>query len=160
LREDRYRLQLNASSELKRKLELARDLTSHSNPSGDLALVVERALDLLIAKLERERFAQARRPRSEAEPRPNNRRVSNATRREVIERDGLQCSYVSPDGVRCTSRRFLQFHHVHAWALGGKSDAPNIRIYCASHNQLIAEQDFGQHRIAQIIEASRTESDS
>ena len=53
LREGRYRVQLNASSELKRKLEFARDLTSHSNPDGDLAVVVERALDLLIDKLER-----------------------------------------------------------------------------------------------------------
>ena len=158
LREDRYRLRLNATSELKRKLELARDLTSHSNRSGDLAVVVERALELLIDKLERERFARTRRARSNAEPQPNKRRVSNATRREVMERDGLQCSYVSPDGVRCTSRRFLQFHHVQAWALGGESDAPNIRIYCASHNQLVAEQDFGKERIAQIIEASRAES--
>jgi hypothetical protein len=158
LSEDRYRLQLSASSELKRKLEVARDLTSHTNPSGDLAVVVERALDLLIDKLQRERFAQTKRPFKDVKRDPNNRRVSNAVRREVVERDGLQCSYVSPDGQRCPSRRFLQFHHVHAWALGGRSETSNARIYCAEHNQLLAEQDFGRSHIAQAVAAARAKS--
>jgi 5-methylcytosine-specific restriction endonuclease McrA len=156
LREDRYRLQLNASAELKRKLERVRDLMSHTNPSGDLAVVVERALDLLIDKLERERFAQTTHPRKDAKPQPDKRRVSNATRREVVERDGLQCSYVSPEGERCPSRQFLQFHHELAWALGGKSDTPNSRIFCANHNKLRAEQDFGKERIAQVVATART----
>ena len=34
----RYRIQLNASPQLKEKLEQARDLLSHANPSGDLAV--------------------------------------------------------------------------------------------------------------------------
>ena len=53
-----YCLQLNASPELKAKLEQARDLMSHANPSGDLAVVVERALELLIQKLKTRRFGQ------------------------------------------------------------------------------------------------------
>ncbi|HYO97433.1 MAG TPA: HNH endonuclease signature motif containing protein [Polyangiaceae bacterium] len=57
----RYRLQLTASEELKGKLERARDLMSHKNPSGDLALVLEQALDLLIAKLEKARFGSTER---------------------------------------------------------------------------------------------------
>jgi hypothetical protein len=60
LSEGRYCLQLSASNDLKRKLELARDLMSHANPSGDLAVVVERALDTLIEKLQSRRFAQAK----------------------------------------------------------------------------------------------------
>jgi hypothetical protein len=74
LSEGRYRLQLNASARLKEKLELARDLMSHANPSGDLAVVVERALDILIERLEARRFAQTKCPSakkgitSEAQP--------------------------------------------------------------------------------------------
>ena len=60
-----YRLQLNTTPHLKEKLERARDLMSHANPSGDLAVVVERALDLLLAKLNQQRFGQVR-PRSRA----------------------------------------------------------------------------------------------
>jgi hypothetical protein len=63
LSETSYRLQLNASRELKEKLELARDLMSHANPTGDLSVVVERALDELIDKLGKRRFGQTSRPR-------------------------------------------------------------------------------------------------
>ena len=58
--EGHYLLQLSASAALKQKLELARDLMSHANPSGDLAVVVERALDGLIEQLQSRRFAQTK----------------------------------------------------------------------------------------------------
>jgi hypothetical protein len=154
LREDRYRVQLSTSSELKHKLERARDLLSHANPSGDLAVVVERALDVLIDKLERERFALTGRSR-EVKQDPERRRISNATRREVVARDGLQCSYASPSGERCSSRRFLQFHHEHAWGHGGTSEPANIRVLCAAHNRLLAEEDFGAERVEKAVAASR-----
>ena len=54
----RYRLQLTLSAEQKEKLELARDLLSHANCGGDLAIVVERALDELILRLEKRRFGR------------------------------------------------------------------------------------------------------
>jgi HNH endonuclease len=59
---DAYRLQLNVSQAFQQKLELARDLVSHANPSGDLAAVVERALDLLIEAERARRFGQTKRP--------------------------------------------------------------------------------------------------
>jgi HNH endonuclease len=59
LSKGRYRLQLTLSVEQKEKLELARDLLSHANSSGDLAIVVERALDELISRLEKRRFGGA-----------------------------------------------------------------------------------------------------
>lgn len=155
VREERYRLQLNASAELKRKLELARDLMSHANPSGDLGTVVERALELLIDKLQRERFARSERGRAAADAAPDRRHVSNGTRRAVVERDGLQCSYVSPDGVRCSSRRFLQFHHEHAWAKGGPSVTANVRVLCAAHNRFFAERDFSREHVARAIGRAR-----
>jgi hypothetical protein len=164
LREDRYRLQLNASAMLKHKLELARDLMSHSNPTGDLAAVVERALEVLIDKIQRERLAQTSAPRASTKAQPGSRHIPNSTRRQVVERDGLQCTYVAPDGERCTSRRFLQFspfgdraarHHEHAWARGGPSTTDNIRLLCAAHNRMLAEDDFGRERVTGAIEAKR-----
>jgi hypothetical protein len=62
-----FRIQLNASKALKEKLEYAWELLSHAIPNHDLAQVVERGLDLLIAKVERERFGKVtRRTRSSA----------------------------------------------------------------------------------------------
>jgi hypothetical protein len=40
----RYRLEFTASAELKEKLEPAADLIRHTNPSGELSVLVERAL--------------------------------------------------------------------------------------------------------------------
>jgi hypothetical protein len=61
--EQRYRLQLNVDAELKEQLELARDLLRHANPTGDLAVVVKRALRLLVADLQKKRFAKVSKPR-------------------------------------------------------------------------------------------------
>ena len=57
-----YRIQLNASRAFKDKLDLACDLVSHAVPDRDLAKVLERALDLLIAKVEQKRFGKLGRP--------------------------------------------------------------------------------------------------
>jgi len=52
----RYRVQLTASASLCEKLERACDLMRHRNPTGALAPVLERALDVLLEKLEKECF--------------------------------------------------------------------------------------------------------
>ncbi len=58
----RYRLQLTIDETSKEKLDLARDLLSHANPSNDIAIVIERALDALIENLQKRRFGQTKRP--------------------------------------------------------------------------------------------------
>ena len=58
LSEARYRLQVTGSCEFRDKLFRARDLMMHSNPNGDLAVVVERALDELIEVLEKRKFGK------------------------------------------------------------------------------------------------------
>jgi len=64
---ERYKIVFTADAELKRKLELARDLLRHAVPSGDLATIVGRALDLLLDETSRRRFAKTE--RSKAPPR-------------------------------------------------------------------------------------------
>jgi hypothetical protein len=58
----RYRVQFTAGLELKGKLEFARNLMSHRNPTRDLAPIVESALDLLIEKLLKQRTGKRSRP--------------------------------------------------------------------------------------------------
>jgi len=57
----RFKVSFTADAELKQKLDLARDLLRHAVPSGDLATIVGRALDLLIEKTEKRRFARTTR---------------------------------------------------------------------------------------------------
>jgi hypothetical protein len=170
----RYRIQLDASAELKGKLDRARELLSHVKGSGDLALVLERALDALLERLEARRFGRRRReqpgskPESAADvpgagsrgtresaPRAGKREhISNATRRAVVERDGLRCTFVGDDGQRCEAAAFLQLHHERAWALGGGSAVDNLRLLCAPHNRFCAERDFGRAHVERAIEKS------
>ncbi|MGC4064959.1 MAG: hypothetical protein QM784_10015 [Polyangiaceae bacterium] len=73
--------------------------------------------------------------------------IPAAVRREVWERDGEQCTYVNARGERCQSRHFLQFDHRIAQALGGPSTVENLRLRCAAHNALAAEQVLGVRRV-------------
>jgi 5-methylcytosine-specific restriction endonuclease McrA len=130
----------------------------HELPDGDLARVLERALDLLIAERMKRRFGTTDRPRARrAEPAPkaDSRHIPHAVRREVLERDGACCSYVSPDGKRCDQRGFLELHHEEPFGRGGAATTENIRVVCRSHNQLFAERDYGSAFMRQRI-ASQT----
>jgi hypothetical protein len=68
---------MSVGCEFKDKLERARDLMSHANPSGELATVLERALDLLVEKLEKQRFAQTKHPRAARRPSLDSRATPN-----------------------------------------------------------------------------------
>ncbi|HEY5961335.1 MAG TPA: hypothetical protein VIV60_32480, partial [Polyangiaceae bacterium] len=57
LSESRYRIVFTASEALKQKLDRARELCSHCVAPTDLAALIERALDLLIEREEKRRFA-------------------------------------------------------------------------------------------------------
>lgn len=67
LSEARYRLQLTGSREFRDKLLRARDLMMHSNPSGDLAVVVERAIDELLELLEKRVYGKLSRKPAKTE---------------------------------------------------------------------------------------------
>lgn len=160
LAEARYRLQLTASRELRDKLERARDLMMHSNPSGDLAVVVERAVDALLERLEKQRLGKTSRPTlAKADPTAGNSgAVRRAVRRKVFERDGEQCTFVDSEGRRCAGRAFLELDHVISSALGGSDDAPNLRVRCAAHNRLHAEEVFGEAYVRRRIDVRQRKS--
>ncbi len=135
-------VKFTASRTLEEKLRLARDLMSHKNPSGDLATIVEAAVDLLIAERMKRKFGQTERARKSQSAKPS--RVTNATKREVALRDGLRCSFVDARGRRCSARGFLELDLEQAKARGGSSGAENVRVLCRAHNQGEAERVFGR----------------
>jgi len=144
----RYRVQLTVSAELKHKLDQARDLLRHRNPSGDLAVVVERALDLLLEQVMKERFGATNNPRQRGS---KSERVNNATRRAVLAHDGLQCSWVDEEGHRCPATGWLELDHHQPRGKGGGSEPENVRMLCKPHNRLAAEREYGRMKIARAI---------
>ncbi|HEX8795868.1 MAG TPA: HNH endonuclease signature motif containing protein [Polyangiaceae bacterium] len=150
----RHKVQFTASDELRKKLEHAQDLMRHANAEGDLAVVVERAVDLLVEKLEKQRLGKTSRPRPSGEQ-SDTASVSRATRRAVFERDGERCTYTDADGHRCPATTWLELDHVVPRARRGTSDVGNLRVRCRAHNLLYAEQTFGKEHVERKIHERR-----
>jgi hypothetical protein len=158
---ERYAMQLTIGRDLLEKLERARDLMMHANPKGDLAVVVDRAVDALLSKLEKERLAKTDRPQKKKRPCVADH-VPAATKREVFGRDGERCTYVDEaTGERCTARALLEIDHIEPRARGGASDdAANLRVRCRSHNRLHAEVCFGRAHVEARIDLRRRKGDA
>jgi len=139
---ERFKVQFTIGRATHDKLRQVQDLLRHSIPDGDPAAIFDRALTLLLADLEKQKFAQTSRPRPTGQSTPGSRHVPAAVRREVWRRDGGQCAYVGTRG-RCAERGFLEFHHVVPFAEGGETTSANLQLCCRRHNQYEAEEHFG-----------------
>lgn len=147
---ERFSLQLSIGNATREKLEHARALLSHALPGGDLSQVLDRALDALIADLEKRKFGATTKPRAPREvASANPRYIPFAVRREVWRRDGGRCTFVGESGQRCEMRRFLEYDHVTPVAHGGLATVDNLRLRCRTHNQFDAEQVLGRALMAQ-----------
>jgi hypothetical protein len=120
-------------------VERLRALLWHKHPDGRLEdLLYEAANDFL------DRKDPGRRPRliAAAAPKTASRRISAGIRRRVWQRDGGRCSFVGPSG-RCTATCGLEIDHITPWALGGTTEAANLRLLCSAHNQSERRRIFG-----------------
>jgi hypothetical protein len=144
LASDRYKVQFTVSRETHDKLRRAQDLMRHAIPNGDPAVIVDRALTLLIVHLERTKLAHAARPRPPRAADRGSRHIPSAVKRAVWRRDEGRCAFEGVEG-RCTERGLLEFHHVVPYAHGGAATQGNIQLRCRPHNQHEAEQIFGPH---------------
>jgi hypothetical protein len=91
-------------------------------------------------------------------PRQRGRYIPAAERRLVFQRDGGRCTFVDAHGQRCRETRYLELHHLKAFAKGGQNVASNLALRCAAHNALAAEQDFSREHILQKRDSARHES--
>ena len=118
---DRYRVQFTIGKDGHHKLRRLQDLLRREIPDGDPGAIVDRALTLLLEKVEKQKRGGPTTRATPAKPalvrsiRPgadNSRNIPGEVQRGVCERDGDQCAFVSKDGHRCTERTFLEFHHI------------------------------------------------
>ena len=140
----RFPLHASITQATRDKIAYARALLGHAVPGGDVAEVLDRAFDALIAQVEKQRFGVGARTRPTRRRRAaNERAIPMAVRGEVLRRDGGHCTFVGDTGHRCESSHRLQFDHVLPLARGGLTTATNLRLRCSTHNQLEAERTFG-----------------
>jgi len=143
---DRYKLQLTIGGDTLEKLRLAKDMLSHAIPSGDDAAVLDRALTALLRDLAKKKFGDTPKPRRSRGKEPRARDAAAAVKRAVWVRDLGRCAYIGPSGHRCNERRFVEFHHVDPYALGGEATVDNIELRCRRHNDYEGRLYFGKRR--------------
>jgi hypothetical protein len=139
---ERYRLQVTLSREGHEMLRRAQAMLRHVLPNGNLAGIVEKALTILVADLERRRCAKVNLPRRAAAAAPGSRRIPAAVRRAVGSRDEGRCAFIGREG-RCRETGFLEFHHLEPYAFGGAATPQNIQLRCREHNQFERRLVFG-----------------
>ncbi len=148
---EHYLLQLTIGKSTHEKLRDAQALLSHALPTGDVAQVLDRALDALILDLQKRRLGaitprprrQGTLPRRRPGASARKRYVPARIRRAVWERDQGRCTFVGATGHRCEAQRFLQFDHIDPVARGGKATVEGMRLRCRTHNHYEAERAFG-----------------
>jgi len=174
LNPDAYKVTFSASKPFRDKLRRAQELLRHRIPDGNIAVVIETALDVLLEQVMKERFAVGRKPRSsrttrtpdttpevhesvEQTPQAPSRHIPDAIKRAVYERDGGQCTFVGENGRRCATADNLEFEHEEGFALTGTHDVKKIRLLCRSHNQYAAEKLYGREFMERARQRAKEE---
>jgi len=155
LSEDTFKVRFTASRALRDKIRQAQDLMRHRLPSGDLATIVESAVDLLLEKVKKERFAVGCKPRTKSSMKAVGccgRPIPAGTRRVVYVRDEGCCTFVDKYGNRCPETGMLEFDHADGWARTHTHDPDRIRLRCRAHNQHAAQKMYGR----EFMERART----
>jgi 5-methylcytosine-specific restriction endonuclease McrA len=164
----RFRIQFTASTDLRDKLERLQALMRSSVPDGDLATIIDVVVTRELERIESKRFGKTKTPRKSAEtqtPREQpektprkplaqtpatarSRHIPAAVKRAVHHRDEGRCAYRDRHGRRCTKRHDLEFHHREPFGRGGDHRPENLALTCRAHNALLAEQDYGEGKMA------------
>jgi hypothetical protein len=153
---ERYRVQFTIGKDSHERLRRVQALLRREIPDGDPGAIFDRAITLLLEKVEKTKLGAATKPRpirpeTDRELRTPilpSRDVPRHVKRAVSRRDDGQCAFVAPDGRRCTERTFLEFHHLQPYAKGGLATVENISLRCRRHNQYEAEVVFGKREAA------------
>ena len=119
-------------------------MLSHAIPSGDEAAILDRALTALLAELARRRFAATENARPGRTTAEGSRHIPAEVKRAVWVRDLGRCAFVGDGGCRCQERRFLEFHHVKPYAVGGEATVANCGLRCRGHNGYEAKVFFAR----------------
>src|SRR2546428_1590774 len=97
---ERFLVQVTIEKGTHQKLRYAQGLLSHAVPTGDVAQVLDRALDALIVQLENRKFGGATTRRTQPGTAAVRKRcIPSHIRRAVWERDQGQCTFVSANGT-------------------------------------------------------------
>jgi 5-methylcytosine-specific restriction endonuclease McrA len=144
-KEERFELRFTVNKDTMEKVRQMQEISSRQTGAPlSLEEILMQGVELYLDKQDPVRRQERRDVRAEkkveakkAEPSPKvvPRRIPAAVRDEIFVRDGSSCCYVSPSGVRCSSRMGLEIDHVHPFGIGGGHECDNLRVLCKAHNR-------------------------
>lgn len=123
-------LKITASRELQEKIERLKGWLAHRHPQLSLGELFEMLCDLGLHEWD---------PAKTAAPRKHRVKMNESharVRSEVFQRAGHKCE-------NCGSTYALEVDHIYPRALGGSSQAENLRLLCRTCNQRAAIDFFG-----------------
>jgi hypothetical protein len=139
---NRFALEITISQETESRLRYFQSLVGTHR---DIADVLDRALVIAIARVEKRKFAATSRPRPGRASGLNPRSIPDTVKRAAWIRDEGRCTFVGPNGHRCTaSGAAVEFDHLVPVARGGGATIDNVRLLCRPHNQYEAERLLGK----------------
>jgi hypothetical protein len=115
----------------------AKEVVSHSVPSGEIAKVLAYCAAFTVSKKDSTVTAA-----KEVKPRQS-QGVSRSSRRFVFKRD-KSCRFQHPDGRFCGSKYQLQVDHIISKWKGGSNDVENLQVLCGMHNREKYQRELRQ----------------
>ncbi len=101
----RFKVEFTVNEAMRIKLERLQELSRHRVPNGDLGVILEDAVDLLIAKREQQQFGKGTALRAKASQGPGSRADAGQGARAVDARDGLGSRTDPRQGARAAHAR-------------------------------------------------------
>ena len=114
-------------------IERAKELISHSVPTGEITPVLAYCARFTVAKKDLSTSVTEVKPRQ-------SQGISRATRRFIFQRDQT-CRHRHSDGRLCEARYQLQVDHVVSRWRGGGNNIENLQLLCGVHNRYKFEQE-------------------
>jgi 5-methylcytosine-specific restriction endonuclease McrA len=132
-RDGSVRVEMTFSKENWDVINRAKEVVSHSVPSGEWTEVLAYCARFTVSKKDLStsiREVKVRQSQSQSQ----SQGVSRASRRFVFQRD-RSCRFRHADGRVCGSRYQLQVDHIVSRWAGGSNDVENLQLLCGIHNR-------------------------
>jgi hypothetical protein len=145
--EELTEIRFMASKKLMGKLNELKDILAHQNGSNSTHELVEILADISLKKLK-----SLSKLNSSATVSQNVKTSLAEIKRQVWRRDNGECQYEDPLTKRkCKMKHKVQIDHIIPKATGGDDTLENLRLLCATHNQLAAIQVFSRQHMARFV---------
>ncbi len=129
------------SKNAEKKLRRVCDLEAQKGREPGFAEAIEAGFDEYLKHHDPVKKAERAQNRSKKEPSKKplcalRVRLTAEQKHAVFLRDGGRCTH-HDNGVRCTSERWIDVHHIILVSQGGSNDPENLTTLCSFHHDLI-----------------------